>query len=369
MSTLRSIEPFASNHKFLGLDGLRGLCAIAVVLRHVEDLTGRMMLPSASMAVDMFFIMSGFVIVQAYEQKLASGMTAARFMTVRMIRLYPLYIFGTLVAALTILAALVAGVRLDAWTPILLVEATVPALAMLPVHLDAFDALYPINPPAWSLFFELIANALFAVALYRVSNRTLLWLVAGAACVIMASAVGTSTLDGGAQWRNVGIGLARVMFGFPMGMLIYRLYRSGSLRSPVVPLPVVLFVAVAMMAFRPGAPAMVALWDVVGVVVISPAIVVLCIGNETARFPAVFGFLGFVSYPVYMSHVFVYHSARRTLIIAQQYGISVPAPWGGVAVVVASVIFAWFLGRYFDAPVRSWIGGLLQRREQRIATR
>src|SRR5262245_45457012 len=81
-------------HRFLVLDGLRGLAAFAVILDHVSSVTLRHWFPGRYLAVDFFFVLSGFVLAHAYGERLQSQLSPWRFMCIRMIRLYPLYLLG-----------------------------------------------------------------------------------------------------------------------------------------------------------------------------------------------------------------------------------------------------------------------------------
>src|SRR5215510_8290030 len=98
----------SETHRFLVLDGLRGVAAFAVILDHVSSTTLRAWLPGRYLAVDFFFVLSGFVLAHAYSARLACGMTAAGFMKIRLIRLYPLYLLGL---ALGLLVPVIASLR------------------------------------------------------------------------------------------------------------------------------------------------------------------------------------------------------------------------------------------------------------------
>jgi peptidoglycan/LPS O-acetylase OafA/YrhL len=91
-------------HRFATLDYLRGVAALAIVLLHFRYGLGVKLLPYGYLAVDFFFVLSGFVLAHAYEERLLAGMTPADFMRARLIRLYPLYAIGTviIIAAVTL---------------------------------------------------------------------------------------------------------------------------------------------------------------------------------------------------------------------------------------------------------------------------
>src|SRR4051812_23930437 len=88
----------SSKHsRFLTLDALRGVAALIVFIRHSGPQFGLSAVEySAShMAVDLFFVLSGFVLANAYESKLVDGtLGVSRFMLLRYIRLFPLYLLA-----------------------------------------------------------------------------------------------------------------------------------------------------------------------------------------------------------------------------------------------------------------------------------
>jgi peptidoglycan/LPS O-acetylase OafA/YrhL len=67
-------------HLFSALDAMRGIAAVSVVFYHAGIHSGLPLLPHAYLAVDLFFVLSGFVIAHAYEEKLHHGMTVGKFM-------------------------------------------------------------------------------------------------------------------------------------------------------------------------------------------------------------------------------------------------------------------------------------------------
>jgi peptidoglycan/LPS O-acetylase OafA/YrhL len=163
-------------HSFVILDGLRGIAAAAVVSVHarlffhsvaaygsVPDAAGLLPttgpLSEAYLAVDFFFILSGFVLAHAYGEKLKDGMSLWRFMGIRLIRLYPLHLLALSLALWPYLT--LRATSLHAGT---IAVQMLTALFFLPSPAtDGEGSLFPMNGPVWSLLFELIANGLFAL--------------------------------------------------------------------------------------------------------------------------------------------------------------------------------------------------------------
>jgi peptidoglycan/LPS O-acetylase OafA/YrhL len=199
------------------LDGLRGVAAFAVVLMHVSVLA-----PHAYLAVDLFFVLSGFVLEHAYGARLAAGWSPLAFMCKRIRRLYPLYALGLSISVLAVGAALLLH-REAGWTPGAVAAAAVTGLFMAPLWSPGDAHLYPLNFPAWTLLAELAANAVYGWA-YRLLSAPMLfaWTLA---CGLLLGwlALGHGTLNAGATWADFSIGLVRVGFAFPLGVMLRRI--------------------------------------------------------------------------------------------------------------------------------------------------
>src|SRR6185312_1216171 len=83
MNVMRGLFPI--------LNGMHGIAAILIVVRHTAPIFGQNPFSESYLAVDLFFVLSGVVIANAYESKLLEGMEVAQFAKIRLIRLYPLY--------------------------------------------------------------------------------------------------------------------------------------------------------------------------------------------------------------------------------------------------------------------------------------
>ena len=146
--------------RYQALDGMRGLCALFVATFHFDMLlnTGHL-LNHGWLSVDIFFVLSGFVIAMVYEDRLKAGMGTRSFLAARARRLIPTQVVGTLIVGLTYFVLLWAGRLTPAAVtqPILLV-ALVFGLLLIPITYSPFarlftswDTTYPINSPLWSL--------------------------------------------------------------------------------------------------------------------------------------------------------------------------------------------------------------------------
>ncbi|HEX7694251.1 MAG TPA: acyltransferase family protein, partial [Sphingomonas sp.] len=81
--------------RFVVLDGMRGLAALSVVALHTAQYFPSQTGPArAYLAVDFFFMLSGFVMAHAYGDKLRAGLTIKGFAEIRLARLYPMIFLG-----------------------------------------------------------------------------------------------------------------------------------------------------------------------------------------------------------------------------------------------------------------------------------
>src|SRR5579863_8646602 len=163
--------------RFHSLDGLRGICALSVVLFHAADLFhSGPLLAHGFLAVDMFFLLSGFVIALNYEAELKEGLRLTDFLGARARRLLPVYWLGSCFCLVVFIAMASSGYYPPGYTP-LLIWVVVPllTLAMLPVFGAPGDGFSPaMLNVTWSLFVEWLVNAVYAARLFRCRTRTLI---------------------------------------------------------------------------------------------------------------------------------------------------------------------------------------------------
>jgi peptidoglycan/LPS O-acetylase OafA/YrhL len=171
-----------SKNHFEILDGLRGLAAVIVVMFHIlETFTGgdhsKQIINHGYLAVDFFFVLSGFVIGYAYDDRWGK-MTLKGFFKRRLIRLHPMIIIGMIIGAITFYfqdSSFFPGIHTVPFWKMIVVLFIGFTLIPVSKSLDirGWTEMHPLNGPAWSLFFEYIANILYALFIRKFSNKLL----------------------------------------------------------------------------------------------------------------------------------------------------------------------------------------------------
>ena len=364
------------------LDGLRGVAALVVIWYHVFE--GFATSPvdqrfnHGYLAVDFFFILSGFVVGYAYDDRWKRrALTLTDFIKRRLIRLHPMVVLGAVLGAVTF--CLQGSVQWDG-TPVsfssvllalLLGLFLIPALPGSAPEVRGNGEMYPLNGPTWSLFFEYIGNLCYALFLRRLPTRWLAGFVTLTGAGLAAFAVGNGSGYGhlGVGWsladHNLVGGFLRLLFAFPMGLLLSRVFRPVAVRGAfwICSLAIVGLLSVPYVGDG-TAPWMNGLYDTVCVLVLFPLLVWLgASGRATDRKTSgICKFLGDISYPVYVIHYpFMY------LFYAWLWrGDAIPfaEAWPVAAgLFVGSILLAWMVLKVYDEPVRRWLTRrFLQRR-------
>lgn len=348
----RAAKAAAGAERFALLDGLRGIAAFAVILDHTPTNFIGELIPGRYLAVDFFFVLSGFVLAHAYGKRLEGGWSTLSFMRARVIRLYPLYLAGLAIGVSLVMVGILRG--WDA-TPIgqvgVFVLFGLLFLPAPPIYDFGGGQLYPFNGPAWSLFFELLVNLTYGL-IARVLNRWVLGLilVVGAAAVVFTVTRHPSVGGPGWLWSHFDAGISRVIFDFFAGVALFRM--RGAMRLPGVPaiLPVLMFIAVIAV---PVPAEWRAAYDAGVTIAVMPLLVWLASqANVEGWIARGCGGLGAMSYGVYVLHVPLL-GALFLVTTAGQF--SVPG-WAFVAlIVVIAGAAAWFLHHAYDAPMRRWL--------------
>src|SRR5476651_175128 len=177
------------------LDGLRGVASVLVIMFHVlETFTGGnkfvQIINHGYLAVDFFFLLSGFVVAYAYDDRWGK-MTQWDFYKRRLIRLQPMVIMGTIIGAIFFYFQgggqtfpMINSIPVWQMLLVMLVGFT---MLPLPISMDirGWQEMHPLNGPAWSLFFEYIANILYALFIRKFSKTVLAIFVFLSACLLI----------------------------------------------------------------------------------------------------------------------------------------------------------------------------------------
>ena len=344
--------------RFVLLDGVRGVAAIAIVQRHAEVFFGR---PEASsyLAVDLFFALSGFVLAYAYGQKLHSGQVQPlAFMKARFLRLYPLYVLSLALMAAFFITLFVKGLPTPIddlhrnISPAELGFALLTGLLFLPAPftLTLNGALFLVSP-AWSLFNELVVNAFYARWGVRAQTRKILTIIAVSACVLVVAAFVSGKLHLGFRWHEMYAGMGRVFFSFFAGVLIYRFHSEELKLKPVIAALCLLFVCVVLVLpipddIRP-------FFDLFIVLLAWPMLLIIASRIKSGPIlGSLSEFLGTASYGVYVLHIPLLAWTVFLMPGLVEDGMAVPA---GIVFVMATTFVAWALTAYYDQPVQRWL--------------
>lgn len=349
------------------LDGLRGVAAITVVWFHVFEAYATSHLDQrinhGYLAVDFFFLLSGFVVGYAYDARWPR-LTVAGFLKRRFIRLHPLVVVGALLGAALFYQQGCAAWDVSKVSGARLAGATLLNMALLPAtpggEIRGVGEMFPLNGPGWSLLFEYVGTLLYAFGLRRLATPALALVVALAGCGLAAFAIWGPTGDVCVGFAltgdNVLGGLLRLLFSFPAGLLLFRVFRPGVGRGAFW-LGSLAIVVVAT-APRLGGSQHLAwngLYDTVCCVAVFPLLVYY---GASARATAplttrLCRFLGAISYPLYMVHYpFIYWYYAWVKNNNLTFTESLP---GALALVGGALVLAYACLKLYDEPVRRWL--------------
>lgn len=349
------------------LDGLRGIAAIIVVTFHLTEFLASgpldILVNHGYLAVDFFFLLSGFVIGYAYDDRWGE-MSIGSFIKRRVERLQPMVILGMTLGALgfyftdSTIWPLIHTVPL--WK-MLLVMFIGYTILPVPLSLDirGWQEMHPLNSVGWSLFFEYIANILYAVGIRKLSKTALSIFVLLSAVALAQLAISKGDVSGG--WtlnvEQVRIGLTRVMYPFFAGLLLSRVSKPKPVKYAFLWCSLLIIVVLYMPRIG-GADHfwMNGIYESVCIIFIFPLIVYLGAGGiiHTTVERKLCKFLGDISYPLYLVHYpFVYfyvawasNRQSTTLVDALPYALLIL--FGSIGLAYASL-------KWYDEPARKWL--------------
>ena len=377
----------ASKPRYEILDGLRGVAALMVIVFHCFEtyipVFGTQIVNHGYLAVDFFFVLSGFVIGYAYDDRW-DRMTTWGFFKRRLTRLHPMVIAGTLVGAAMFFfagAGFPQTLQNPGWKIAL---CFVMGLLMIPcgtgLDIRGWGEMNSFNGPNWSLTFEYCGNILYAFILRRLPKIAL-----GVLCVVCAFFTLDLTMGwdvfgffpDGPQYTVIGgwsltgqqlyIGFTRLLYPFLCGLLISRILpahrnEENPSGSPIhlkggfwwCSLALVVLFSVPCIGGKTGIPD--GLFQAICILLLFPLIVLTGSGSVTKskRSTAVCKWLGDISYPLYITH---YPFMYMQMSWVAEHG---DAPlWMHImmnaGVVFISILLAYGLLKVYDEPVREWL--------------
>lgn len=339
------------------LTGLRGVAALWVLGFHllgVFDLWGwnlgllRAPLEAGYLGVDLFFVLSGFVIAHAYATKLSRKtpwLAWRSFMHRRLARMYPVHLFVILVIIAGIVGSRAIGRDFA--------EGGDYELANLVRHLTLSQVWLPggtpsWNGPSWSIHAEWFAYAcfpFFAALLLRCSSIAKLITVGAGGYLVLIGVVEFGL--GGDYDRSYDFGILRCVIGFAAGTCLWRSWQLGSMKPQAVAKLARWWPAVVLALLLLGtSPA---------VLLPALALVVPCLASKRHRLLLAsrpLQYLGRISYALYMTHhVVLTQLGARLPGNSSQSWIESLALFGGYLLIIGLV--AHLVHSLVEEPMRN----------------
>ena len=370
----------ASKPRYEILDGLRGVAAIMVVFFHIMETYSKgapyQIINHGYLAVDFFFVLSGFVVGYAYDDRW-NKMTTWGFFKRRLVRLHPMVIMGSLMGVLCYYFGQNPNFGLDGYAPIWKVLLCfVMGCLMLPcekgLDVRGWGETNPLNGPAWSLQYEYIANILYAFIFRKLPNVVL---------GVLAAFAGFCTLDlcldlnvfgllteghagriytviGGwsLEPQEIYVGFTRLLYPFLSGLLISRIGKFIKVRNSFLWCSLLLIAIFSIPCVGGAGSILNGIYNSLCILVLFPVIVMMgagdCIKGEKSK--NFCNFLGEISYPLYITHYPIMYMQMNWAWSHQD------APVGAHIIVAISTVLlsigaAYAFLKLYDIPVRKWL--------------
>ncbi|MGN7782908.1 acyltransferase family protein [Niabella sp. 22666] len=369
MTRSMSNNPLSAKPHYPILDGLRGVAAVIVVTFHLAEPLGTshldILVNHGYLAVDFFFLLSGFVIGYAYDDRW-NKMTIGSFLKRRVERLQPMVILGMTLGAIgfyftdSTIWPDIHNVPLWKMLVVMLIGYTILPIP-LSMDIRGWQEMHPLNSVGWSLFFEYIANILYAIGIRKFSNKALGILVLIAAAALAHLAITSPNGDLGGGWtlnsEHMRIGITRTIYPFFAGLLLSRIAKPKRIKNAFLWCSLL----VAIILYMPRIGGADHLWingiyESVCIIFIFPLIVYMGASGvlHSQREHQICKFLGDISYPLYLVHYpIVYFYVAW---INDNKGTSLAQAWPyALLILTGSIILAYASLKWYDEPVRKWL--------------
>lgn len=347
------------------LDGLRGVAAIMVLVFHIFETytigtenAREPIIGHGYLAVDFFFVLSGFVIGYAYDDRWTK-MSLGSFLKRRLIRLHPMVIFGMALGAVLFYFGASTEFPLIAGTPVWkMLLFMLLGMFLIPVPPSAdirgWQEMLTLDAPCWTLFFEYIANLLYAFFIRKFSTITLTLLVILSACATIYLTLSQGDVSGG--WtldvHHMHVGFTRLMFPFFAGLLLFRLGRLIRIRKAFFRCSILLIILLAMPRIGGDELWKNGIYEASIILLAFPLLVLMGAGGEIkGRFAAkCCKLLGDLSYPVYLvNYPLIYIFTGWIKDTGYTFAQSWPQ---ALAVFVGTILISYVAFKFYDEPIR-----------------
>lgn len=353
------------------LDGLRGVAALMIIWYHIFEGFATSPMDQGFnhgyLAVDFFFVLSGFVIGYAYDDRWKT-MRVKDFFKRRLVRLHPMVVMGALLGVITF--CIQGCVKWDGSSVALssVLFALLINLFMLPAfphtipEIRGNGEMFPLNGPNWSLFFEYIGNIFYALFLHKLSTKAL-----GAVVLLLGLGLASFALFGLSGYGTIGVGwtmadynfpggLLRMLFAYSMGMFLARTFKPCPIKGAFTMASIAIVVLVIVPYIGDGqSPWMNGIYDTVCALFVLPLLVYIgACGKPSQSMSSLCHFLGDISYPLYMVHypfMYLFYAWlwKDGLTFAETWPVAVGLFFGNIAL-------AYIVLKVYDEPVRKWLG-------------
>ena len=370
----------ASKPRYEILDGLRGVASIMVVFYHIFETYSKgpayQIINHGYLAVDFFFVLSGFVVGYAYDDRW-DKMTTWGFFKRRLVRLHPMVIMGTVIGLCCYFFGQNPGFGMEGYAPLWKILLTfVMGCLMIPcgkgLDIRGWGETNPINGPAWSLQYEYIANILYAFIFRRLPTISL---------AVLTALAGFLTLDLCLDWNVFGlltedhqgriytviggwsltpeevyIGFTRLLYPFLSGLLLSRIGKVIKVKNGFLWCSLLIILIFSLPCIGGEANILNGIYNLLAILVLFPIIVMMGAGStiKGEKSSKVCNFLGEISYPLYITHYPI-------MYMQMNWGWSNPdAPLYahvivGISTVLLSIGTAYTFLKLYDIPVRKWL--------------
>lgn len=350
------------------LDGLRGVASVMVVVFHIFEAhsTGHLdqVINHGYLGVDFFFLLSGFVIGYAYDDRWTK-MSISDFFKRRLIRLQPMVVMGMVVGAILFYfqdSGLWPHIHEVPVGKMLLVMLIGFTLIPVPISMDirGWQEMHPLNGPGWSLFFEYIANILYALFVRKFSKTVLAVLVILSGIALIQLAVSSPAGDIIGGWslnsEQLRIGFTRVMYPFFAGLLLQRFGGLTQIKNAFFWCSLLVIISFSIPRIGGADHVWMNGWyDSLTIIIVFPLIVYFgASAVEAGKYSQrICKFFGDISYPLYITHypiIYIYTGW------VYDHKLSFYQAWPqAMLVLVSSILLAYACLRLYDEPIRKWL--------------